>query len=179
MEVLYYCKRCGKPVFQNYGSGTFCSQSCANNRTGCKQIIYPTKPIKDSDGNNICLNCGKIIHSLKYCSTKCQMEHQQKLYEDAWLSGEDDGIVSDWNTTNSRIKTYLLRKYNNKCSICGWGEVNPFTGTIPLEVEHIDGDPYNNRPENLTILCPNCHSLTKTYRGANRGHGRKKTWKLT
>lgn len=47
--------------------------------------------------------------------------------------------------------------------------MNPYTGTIPLEVEHIDGDAENNSEDNLTLLCPNCHSLTKTYRGANRG----------
>ncbi len=26
--------------------------------------------------------------------------------------------------------------------------------------------------KNLTLLCPNCHSLTKTYKGANKGGGR-------
>lgn len=177
MEPLYYCKRCEKPVFENYGSGTFCSQSCANRRTGCKQVPYPTASMKDSKGNYLCLNCGKIISSQKYCNSKCQMEHQQKLFEDAWLSGKEDGTVSDWNTTHSRIRTYLFRIHNSKCSACGWSEVNPFTNTIPLEVEHIDGNPYNNKPYNLTLLCPNCHSLTRTYRGANRGHGRRKTWK--
>lgn len=55
----------------------------------------------------------------------------------------------------------------------GWGEVNPYTQTIPLEVEHIDGNYQNNTEDNLTILCPNCHSLTPTYKGANKGHGRK------
>jgi hypothetical protein len=41
-----------------------------------------------------------------------------------------------------------------------------------VEVEHIDGDWQNNNPENLILLCPNCHSLTPTYRGLNRGRGR-------
>jgi len=58
----------------------------------------------------------------------------------------------------------------------GWGERNPFTGLIPLEVEHIDGNYKNNRPENLILLYPNCYSLTKNYRGANKGKGRGKTW---
>ena len=31
-----------------------------------------------------------------------------------------------------------------------------------LEVHHIDGDRSNNEPENLRIICPNCHrALTK------------------
>ena len=38
---------------------------------------------------------------------------------------------------------------------------------IPLELEHINGNHLDNRLENLTILCPNCHALTPTYRGKN------------
>lgn len=66
-----------------------------------------------------------------------------------------------------------MEKYQCKCSKCGWGEENPFSHTIPLEVEHIDGNFQNNREDNLTLLCPNCHSLTPTYKGANKGNGRK------
>jgi len=51
--------------------------------------------------------------------------------------------------------------------------INPYTGNVPLEIEHKDGDAYNNDPDNVTLICPNCHSLTKTYRGANRGNGRR------
>ena len=125
-----------------------------------------------------CLNCEKEIKQQnKYCSTKCQREYQQKLWEEKWLLGEVDGNINPvWTEPSRRVRTYLLKKYNNKCSRCGWGEINPFTGSLPLEVEHIDGNPYNTTPDNVTLLCPNCHSLTKTYRGANRGNGRGKTW---
>ena len=44
---------------------------------------------------------------------------------------------------------------------------------MPLEVEHIDGNYLNNSEENLDLICPNCHSLTATYKGANKGKGRK------
>ena len=71
------------------------------------------------------------------------------------------------------IKTYLFKKYNSKCANCGWGEVNKYTGNIPLEVEHIDGNYKNNKEENLILLCPNCHSLTSRYKGANLNKGRK------
>ncbi|MFI8364718.1 HNH endonuclease [Streptomyces sp. NPDC085612] len=40
---------------------------------------------------------------------------------------------------------------------------------LPLEVDHIDGDWRNNLPENLRLLCPNCHSTTDTYRGRAKG----------
>ena len=52
--------------------------------------------------------------------------------------------------------------------MCGWGEENPYTHNIPLEVHHKDGNYQNNNEDNLQVLCPNCHSLTDTYKGLNR-----------
>ena len=126
-----------------------------------------------------CINCQKETNNPKYCSIKCQVEHKQKVWEEKWLSGEISGFyeTNHWGDTPNRIRNYLFRIHNSKCSRCGWSEINPYTNKIPLEVEHIDGNYKNNRPENLTLLCPNCHSLTKTFRGLNKGNGRKKTWK--
>ena len=42
---------------------------------------------------------------------------------------------------------------------------------IPLELEHISGKRFDNRIENLRLLCPNCHAQTPTYRGRNIGNG--------
>ncbi len=47
-----------------------------------------------------------------------------------------------------------------------------------LEIDHIDGNSDNNSEENLRLVCPNCHSLTSTYCGTNRGNGRNITWAL-
>jgi hypothetical protein len=53
-----------------------------------------------------------------------------------------------------------------KCELCGWAKRSA-DGRIPLELDHINGDRYDNRLENLQILCPNCHSLQPTHRGRN------------
>lgn len=44
---------------------------------------------------------------------------------------------------------------------------------IPLEVHHLNGDNKDNDPNNLQLVCPNCHALTDFYRGKNidtQGH---------
>jgi RNase P subunit RPR2 len=53
-----------------------------------------------------------------------------------------------------------------QCQQCGWARRSP-DGRVPVELDHINGDKYHNRLDNLRILCPNCHSMTSTYRGRN------------
>ena len=120
-----------------------------------------------------CIECGSVgrRNGKKYCSLECKNEFEYKARIAKWLNGEHDGIRGGI-ATSTWIKRWLREKYDNKCTSCGWCEVNPFTNIVPLELEHKDGDFKNNRPENLSLLCPNCHSLTKTFRGANVGNGR-------
>lgn len=68
------------------------------------------------------------------------------------------------------IKKRLLRDdiLENKCYSCG---ITDWLGqSLSLELEHIDGNRNNNTIENLTLLCPNCHSQTPTFRGRNKGN---------
>ena len=53
-----------------------------------------------------------------------------------------------------------------KCAFCGnTGKWN--NKALVLQLDHINGDHFDNRLENLRLLCPNCHSQTKTYAGKN------------
>ena len=72
----------------------------------------------------------------------------------------------------STVRKLLLERADFKCSMCGWGKKNQFTNTYPLDIDHIDGNSLNNNLENLRVLCPNCHSLTPTYKGANKKSSR-------
>ena len=137
------------------------------------------KKVKIEKEKQFCINCGKEIkphkgnRKFKFCSHECQNEFQKKEYIKEWKEGKKDGFKGKFYQISSHIRNYLFEKYNNKCQICGWGEENPTTHKIPLQVHHIDGDCTNNKEENLQLLCPNCHSLTETFMALNENSKRK------
>lgn len=120
-----------------------------------------------------CLNCGKEIPKRnKYCNNICQNYYEYKQYIISWKNKEKTGMQGT-DGISKHIKRYFVEKYDNKCQICGWNEVNKFTNKVPLTIHHIDGDCRNNKEENLELLCPNCHSLTENYGAANKNSTRE------
>lgn len=118
----------------------------------------------------ICKNCDKehIVsnkHSCTntYCSIKCQQEYQHKQKIQLWFN---EGVVPGKKT----IKRHVVSSRGNKCEECGITEWN--NKTIVFELEHKDGNSENNELTNLSLLCPNCHSQTATYKNRNKGNGR-------
>ena len=112
-----------------------------------------------------CKNCKKEIkgRGSSYCSNSCQLELQRNNKLNEWFEGTNFTRKGGTSIPNW-MRDFLLEENNHTCESCGWGETNIHTGKIPLEIDHIDGDAYNNAKENLRVLCPNCHSLTKTYK---------------
>jgi hypothetical protein len=138
----------------------------------------PKKRVK-----SICLSCDAEFDWLpsqsigKYCSNKCQQDYIYKNVIKEWKVGNDIHTENASFKVSKYIRRYLFEQANNKCTLCGWGEINPTTKKSPLEIDHIDGNCKNNRPENLRLICPNCHSLTPTYRSLNKGNGNKERYK--
>ena len=75
---------------------------------------------------------------------------------------------------HSTYQSYKLKRRlfieglkKRRCELCSWSKKS-IDDRIPLELDHINGDRFDNRLKNLRILCPNCHSLQPTHRGLNR-----------
>ena len=72
----------------------------------------------------------------------------------------DEILVENSKYHQERLKDRLLSEHvkEAKCEICGRSEW--LDQPIPLELHHINRNHFDNRLENLQILCPNCHSYT-------------------
>lgn len=95
---------------------------------------------------------------------------KRQRYIAQWLAGEIAG--GSIASVSHAVRRYLLQERGERCSLCGWSERHPITGRVPLDIDHINGNYADHRPENLRLLCPNCHALTPTYKALNRGNGR-------
>lgn len=119
-----------------------------------------------------CPSCGFTSRRAgKYCSQTCVAKVKRDEKIKLWLEGQHTGMRGKTSTAHW-IKQYLINLNGEKCMRCEWSERNTFTGKIPIELSHIDGDFTNNKIENLELICPNCHSLTESYKGANKKQGR-------
>ena len=143
----------------------FCSRSCSatyNNRSG----KYNRRKL---EGN--CKKCNIEIRSSRSYCDECysnSVMHDLKIplwLNREWRGGTDTGL-------SKIIRNYLLKKENYSCQGCRFNVMHPDDGKTILEINHINGNGTDHSPENLEVLCPNCHALTSSYRARNMGNGR-------
>jgi hypothetical protein len=106
-----------------------------------------------------CLNCGKVnpvkghSYTNKFCNNSCQAQYRSRTLVQEWKQSKEP---TAWRQIPDWIKKYLIQERGHCCETCGitdW-QGNP----APLVVDYRDGDSYNNKEENLALICPNCKS---------------------
>lgn len=97
--------------------------------------------INEQDRTGICSVCGPVRIKLR----------DKK-------ANTPNGRFKCWTVYKKHDKTYLYPYRVHKkdyCEHCGFQPVHK----SQLDVDHIDGNKYNNDPSNLQTLCANCHRL--------------------
>ena len=114
-----------------------------------------------------CLHCGAVParKTYTYCSNQCQQDFQYARDRAACLErGTFDGRGVGF------MRRVVLEQQGRVCAIC---RRRSWCGApIPLELDHINGNPTDQRVLNLRLVCGNCAMQLPTYKSRNRGSGR-------
>ena len=129
-----------------------------------------------------CTGCGKLIGSgykyrkRKFCSNQCQLDHRAREAQKAWLTS---GTLVGWTGGKTGVtphanyvRNFLLEEQKHRCAVCTAEDI--WMGQkLVFVLDHADGNYHNHQRENLRLICPNCDSQTPTFKGRNRGKGRR------
>lgn len=167
-NISRVCHVCGTEYELNNSKSKFCSEKCrniaANER---KRVTYKTK---DTHADRLVCQCGGAKSSQAQFCADCRARMIKNDRIASWLSGEWAGGTQ--YGLSGTIRNHLLEQSDYKCSKCGFNTPHPDDNKTILEINHINGDGTDHSPENLEVVCPNCHALTSSYRGRNQGNGR-------
>ena len=144
----------------------------------CEEIVKNSKSIADvcrafgvkpKGGNYKCVKHLLNEYNIDYSHFTGQAWNKGKKYE---LFNKckplSEVLVKGSYYSSNKLKERLLKSgiKEHKCECCG--NIKWLDKPIKLELHHINGDNTDNRIENISLLCPNCHSYTDTYRSKNK-----------
>lgn len=147
------CLKCGRPTGSKDRGRRYCSKGCrlAVSRAG-KEIPCP--------------QCGREFFPKSkrtvYCDRICANDaHSQRMIGAGNSHYKDGTSYADWFR---KMRPLIFERDGRICRVCetvdrmvptGRGDAFQFKSL--LLVHHINEQPWDNRPENLILLCASCH----------------------
>lgn len=166
-QIHTNCNTCGLALIRTESTisiHNFCNHSCSAKYTNTARKEAKT-----------CQYCNSIlIKSDKYCNIKCQKQYEYQEQIKEWKNGTRKGYTGITKAISNPVRKYMLIKANYSCQQCGWNKLHPIDNRPLVEIDHIDGNAENCSEENLRVLCPNCHSMTHTFRARNKISARQR-----
>lgn len=149
------CKKCGKDFEPVKGLVNYCSLECRNSRSWSEEDKKKKSISAKSSEKVMIVNRNRPEDYWKKIGEIRKENHRKQILE------------SDYKDLSfESLRFRILYEQENKCNKCGLDE---WLGQdLVLELEHKDGNNKNNNRDNLEMICPNCHSLTETWRGRNK-----------
>ncbi len=161
------CKKCGNEFEPSKGLMNYCSMACRNSRERSDEV---KEKIRQSMKNG--LSSGKIPSYEERLARMSEEDRERFLKRMKEINLEqkkkarDLIMTAEFETLSfERLRKRIIYEQDEKCNSCGISEW--MSKPISLELEHKDGNHYNDSRDNLEALCPNCHSQTPTFRGRN------------
>lgn len=142
------CPKCGVMHDKN---GLFCSRSHANSRNFSDE---------SNKKKSAALKGRRVGASIVGYDKNAQIEKSKETWKRKRDSLSFDELSWDYK------RSFIIDEQQCRCNKCGISEW--FGKQISFEIDHIDGNNTNNSRDNLEALCPNCHSITDTWRGRNK-----------
>ena len=123
-EELYKCECCNKPVYKKYGSGRFCSKTCASIRKHPpeqRKKVSETLKLRNSYGKslrikeynknpNFCKNCGTPLSYEKRDNSTCCPECYKSFIKECGRMGGITSAHSQKRRSKNEIYFYDLCK---------------------------------------------------------------------
>lgn len=148
------CENCSGVHDGSYASGRFCSVECSRGfSTKAKRLEINAKISAKTKGRPSARVYVTGYKRSPETVAKMRGAYKQRLTPKSFEE-----------SSQHEKKKRILAEQDFKCRRCG---ISDWQGEqITLELEHIDGNNKNDLRDNLECLCPNCHSLTSTWRTA-------------
>jgi Zn finger protein HypA/HybF involved in hydrogenase expression len=149
------CRKCNKEFEPVKGLVNYCSLECRNSRSWSEED-KKKKSISAKNSDKVkTVNTNRPDNFWVKITETRRKNHKKKILE-----------TNFENLSFNSLRFRILYEQNNKCNKCGLNEW--LDQELVLELEHKDGNNKNNARDNLEMICPNCHSLTQTWRGRNK-----------